>query len=113
MQFGREDRLADALDVGAWPEFFNRSGKRIEPFENQGFSGSTRFVKYELAKDVVTLPELYESKEKCCGCSACLSACPKHAIAMFPDEEGFLYPVVDAALCVGCKACLRVCPLKD
>lgn len=58
------------------------------------------------------LPELYSERAKCCGCSACASVCPKGAISMEPDEEGFLYPVVDVRLCVGCGACLRACAFK-
>lgn len=32
------------------------------------------------------------NKQECTGCGACVSVCPKGAIAMRPDEEGFLYP---------------------
>lgn len=46
------------------------------------------------------LPELYSDREECCGCTACYSICPVHAIAMRPCEEGFLYPVVDAKKCI-------------
>lgn len=35
---------------------------------------------------------LYEIKEDCCGCSACYAICPKSAIKMVEDEEGFEYP---------------------
>ena len=31
----------------------------------------------------------------CTGCGACVSICPKQAITMQPDAEGFLYPKVD------------------
>ena len=31
----------------------------------------------------------------CTGCGACVSICPKQAITMRADSEGFLYPVVD------------------
>lgn len=34
-------------------------------------------------------------KSKCCGCTACYNACPKSAISMQEDNEGFLYPTVD------------------
>ena len=32
------------------------------------------------------------NKSDCCGCSACANICPKRAIEMMADEEGFLYP---------------------
>lgn len=48
--------------------------------------------------------------EQCCGCGACANKCPKQAIAMQPNHEGFLHPVVDAEKCVECGACEKVCP---
>lgn len=50
------------------------------------------------------------SKAECTGCGACASICPKGAIAMRPDEEGFLYPAVDAVLCISCDVCEKRCP---
>lgn len=50
-------------------------------------------------------------KHYCCGCQACLQACPKGCIAMKADEEGFLYPVVDVTSCVQCGLCEKVCPV--
>lgn len=50
------------------------------------------------------------NKAECTGCGACVSICPKAAIAMKPDAEGFLYPAVDPALCVGCDLCEKRCP---
>lgn len=38
-------------------------------------------------------PVLYEKKEECCGCTACYAICPKEAISMIEDEEGFEYPL--------------------
>ena len=58
------------------------------------------------------LPELYRDRSECCGCTACEFACPKGAISMEPDEEGFLYPVVDAARCIRCGRCERACMFK-
>lgn len=41
-----------------------------------------------------------KDKKDCCGCTACYNACPKKAIAMQADQEGFLYPVIDQKKCV-------------
>lgn len=57
------------------------------------------------------MERVYLKKEDCCGCSACYNTCPTQAIHMKPDEEGFLYPVIDQALCVDCNSCVNVCPL--
>lgn len=51
-------------------------------------------------------------KEKCCGCTACYSTCPQRCISMNPDEEGFLYPVVDSEKCIECGMCETVCPVQ-
>lgn len=46
----------------------------------------------------------------CVGCFACATTCPTQCIAMKPDLEGFLYPVVDELLCTGCGRCRAICP---
>lgn len=55
---------------------------------------------------------LFKTKEECCGCSACFSICPKQAIIMIEDEEGFDYPLIDNNKCIRCKLCLKICPMK-
>ena len=52
-----------------------------------------------------------KDKSKCCGCTACKNICPKNAIEMVEDEEGFLYPKVDKEKCVKCGLCEKVCPI--
>lgn len=54
-----------------------------------------------------------KDKSKCCGCTACASKCPKNAIKMIEDEEGFKYPVVDKEKCINCGLCDKVCPYKN
>lgn len=51
------------------------------------------------------------AKNICCGCTACLAVCPKKAIAMKTDEEGFLYPTIATSICVDCGLCAKVCPV--
>ena len=54
------------------------------------------------------------SKSKCSGCHACFNICPKDAITMIPDENGFKYPQTNDDLCIHCDLCKKVCPiLKD
>ena len=55
------------------------------------------------------IPTLFSKKEECAGCSACFSICPVGAIAMEPDEEDFLYPIIHPEVCIGCKQCIMVC----
>lgn len=55
------------------------------------------------------MPKLIEW-ELCCGCGACANKCPKQAICLQPNHEGFLHPVVNAEKCVECGACEKTCP---
>lgn len=59
------------------------------------------------------IPILFETKYECCGCTACYSVCPKEAVEMLADEEGFLYPRIDEKKCVNCKKCVSVCSFKQ
>lgn len=47
----------------------------------------------------------------CTGCGACMSGCPKDAITMERDKEGFAYPAVDGGKCVRCGHCTAICPI--
>lgn len=58
------------------------------------------------------IPNLFTRKEDCCGCTACYAICPREAISMVEDEEGFDYPQIYAEKCVRCWSCIRVCPIK-
>lgn len=52
-------------------------------------------------------------RELCSGCHACYSKCPKNAIKMVEDSEGFLRPQIDENLCVSCDLCKKVCPANN
>ena len=57
--------------------------------------------------------KIFTKKEDCCGCTACMTACPKDAISMQPDEKGFLYPVIDDAKCIKCGICTKTCTFQN
>ncbi len=59
--------------------------------------------------DGFELPQL-APKEQCTGCGACAAGCPKGAIHMLPNREGFLCPTVTDA-CVQCGHCTHICPV--
>lgn len=50
-------------------------------------------------------------KNDCCGCSVCSNICPKNAITMIEDSEGFCYPEIDKNKCINCWLCKQVCPV--
>lgn len=54
-----------------------------------------------------------ENLNNCSGCHACYSICPKSAIAMNANHEGFLYPQIDKTRCVDCGLCGKVCPIFE
>ncbi len=51
------------------------------------------------------------AQERCTGCGACANICPKKAIQMVPDEEGFIQPQIDDDLCIQCGLCTKSCPV--
>lgn len=48
-------------------------------------------------------------RQKCCGCGACATICPKRCVTMSKDDEGFLYPIVNEAACTDCGLCEKAC----
>ena len=53
------------------------------------------------------------NKTKCCACGACKQICPKNAIKMQIDSEGFLYPIVEESKCIKCGLCIKTCPILN
>lgn len=50
------------------------------------------------------------TKEKCTGCLSCLNICPKNAIKVITDEQGFWQMQIDETKCIKCKLCQKSCP---
>lgn len=56
---------------------------------------------------------LFNNKRDCAGCSACMNICPKQAITMKKDENGFIYPFIDESKCIKCGMCKKVCSYQN
>lgn len=52
-------------------------------------------------------------KSLCCGCTACVTACPAQCIVLRRDREGFDYPVANPDRCIGCGKCEKICPVLN
>lgn len=53
---------------------------------------------------------VYNSKDMCCGCTACETVCSKNAITMQKiGGGGYKYPVIDQNICVDCGLCRKTC----
>lgn len=47
----------------------------------------------------------------CVGCLNCSNICPRGAIEMNFDKNGFTYPAINNSLCVDCGKCKSVCQM--
>ena len=51
--------------------------------------------------------------DECIGCTACLHSCPKNAINIKMNNEGFLCAHINQDKCVDCGICINVCPVQQ
>lgn len=55
----------------------------------------------------------FNFNEKCYGCRNCENICPKGAIILEEDINGFLIPRIDKEKCVECGLCKKICPFTN
>lgn len=53
---------------------------------------------------------LLNCKFLCCGCGVCEEICPRNAIELKENDEGFLEFYIDKDKCVNCGMCIKKCP---
>lgn len=51
------------------------------------------------------------NRSACTGCGLCAAICPKSAIVMVTDSNGFSYPKLEPDICVECEKCRDICPV--
>lgn len=52
---------------------------------------------------------LADSSKSCTGCSACSVVCPKDAISISLNQDGFYSATVDEKKCINCGICQTIC----
>ncbi len=50
--------------------------------------------------------------DACTGCGLCASLCPKDAIELKPEWDGFSYPKINTERCISCRLCEQNCPAQ-
>lgn len=53
---------------------------------------------------------ILDDMNDCTGCRACQFVCPKDAISMNANSQGFHYPEIDPEKCIECGLCRKRCP---
>ena len=51
----------------------------------------------------------FDFKKNCYGCGLCKNICPKNAINMCENSEGFFNPKIDKNKCINCGLCEKKC----
>lgn len=85
---------------------YNKINAIIADYRNE----SIKWLLKSLAntkKEIVRVDEL--KKWECCGCGSCYNICPKKAISMIPNDDGFLHPMIDNEKCINCGLCINTC----
>ena len=91
---------------------YNKVNKNIDKIRQESKKWLLNSITYKTEETKDKFVKI-EEKDLCCGCTACYSVCPKNAIKMVRDNEGFLYPEVDKEKCVNCGMCKKVCPILN
>lgn len=91
---------------------YNKVNKNIDKIRQESKKWLLSSITYKAEETKDKFVKI-EEKDLCCGCTACYSVCPKNAIKMVRDNEGFLYPKVDKEKCINCGMCKKVCPILN
>ena len=118
--FGLKDRIIDKThSFELEPVDYEKVGEIQEREKNRSFD----YLKFLITKPKkVEIPNNYKSVlkgtvsivgDKCTGCTVCSYVCPKNAITMQMNDEGFSYPIIDEERCVECSKCIKYCHILE
>lgn len=90
----------------------------IDHMKQRGFSLTGRDITLNEKWTLIAcfekmLPEKLGKQLECTGCGACANVCPKNAIEMQPDNNGFLRPFCNTERCIECGQCMKKCQVLD
>lgn len=86
--------------------------KLIEQMKNIGSEAASLYSKMKERLEYLDKNHICD-RTKCSACGACVNICPKGAIKLEKNSEGFLYPVIDQDKCINCGACKKKCPVLN
>ncbi len=56
---------------------------------------------------------IFDIKQGCIGCGACVDSCPTNVLTLAQNKDGFYEPILSKEECSDCGKCTRVCPLLN
>lgn len=113
---GLEDRIITSTTVKEDVEKkidYAAVDHRLESYLNASREYLRRaiFDEQDIPFDTFGRNKLFCMDSRCTGCGACEAVCPRQAIRMEKDAEGFTIPVLDEAKCIHCYKCHSVCQI--
>ncbi len=111
-----DDHLIEDVRIMPELEELNIDYKKVEEKLEKERNKSVEFLQKALFnKKAENKSNYFKSNDKfdCYGCGVCASVCPKNAITMVEDEEGFVYPKIDKEKCINCNLCEKKCIYKN
>ncbi len=130
--YGKDERILSLLDIVGLKDRilginttmadidaaidYDAVDRKLAPYLDSSFDYLRQAVfegAYRPAEKEEKSEKYFCEDSRCTGCSACAFACPRHAVEMRADAEGFAVPVRDPEKCVDCGICASVCQVRN
>ncbi len=117
-RLGLTERIIGKGDTAGWEDAIDWTA--VESQLDLARQSSLDYLRAALADEAYEQPAVEPAADglpvladhaRCTGCGACASGCPRDAIAMERDKEGFSYPVIEPDTCIRCGHCTAICPI--